>query len=319
MTCPCSAVPIQLSGILKNFSQAPDRLGTEGALGSLLAIGRVPRTSFETGGPRRLLAHAGTRGVIQGYRQTPSRSRDTRAGGFGPLSFLERGQRIHVSDAGSGHALPECLHGREICALSGGSVPFFSLRRFSFKIREQAAYNKKIYCVDNALALAMGSRFSEDRGRLYENLVAIELWKRMVNHDCVVYYWKNAEKEEVDFVTQSGTRIQALIQVCQGFEDARTFEREVRALLKAGRELRCDHLLVLSESQEGTEDRKWFGLKGRIHFVPLWMWLSRTGGSLRKLTPRWRVAGPWLRPGVQERNPPAFLFPKKHAEPLYEL
>ena len=150
---------------------------------------------------------------------------------------------------------------------------FFSLRRFSFKVREQASYNKKIYCVDNGLALAMGFRFSGDRGRLYENLVAVALWKRRLNHAIEVFFWKNAQNEEVDFVIQEGTRVEALIQVCQRVDDPRVLDREIRALLKAGKELRCRNLFILSEEREDTESFEWFGIKGRIQFVPLWRWL----------------------------------------------
>jgi len=53
----------------------------------------------------------------------------------------------------------------------------FSLKRFSFKLRNQAGQNKKIYCTDNGLAVTAGFRFSANRGSLYENLVAIALQK----------------------------------------------------------------------------------------------------------------------------------------------
>lgn len=151
---------------------------------------------------------------------------------------------------------------------------FFSVRRFSFKIREQAAYNKKIYCVDNGLALAMGSRSSADQGRLYENLVAIALWKHCLKHEVEVFFWKNAQNEEVDFVVKRGRRIEALIQVCQQLDDTRTQDREIRALLKAGEELKCDNLLVLTEDDEKVETKEWYQLRGRIRFVPLWKWLA---------------------------------------------
>lgn len=153
---------------------------------------------------------------------------------------------------------------------------FFSIRRFSFKVREQAAYNKKVYCVDNGLALAMGFRFSEDSGRLYENLVAIALWKQVLKHSAEVFFWKNAQNEEVDFVVKEGLQVKTLIQVCQRTDDPKTLDREVRALLKAGQELKCGNLLVLTEDREATERIEWFGIAGEIRFVPLWKWLPGT-------------------------------------------
>ncbi|MCJ7767514.1 ATP-binding protein, partial [Candidatus Bathyarchaeota archaeon] len=45
---------------------------------------------------------------------------------------------------------------------------FFKLNRFSFKLKEQIASNKKIYCVDNGFIFAKAFKFSPDMGQLYE-------------------------------------------------------------------------------------------------------------------------------------------------------
>jgi predicted AAA+ superfamily ATPase len=153
------------------------------------------------------------------------------------------------------------------------SFLFFSLRRFSFKVRQQASYNKKIYCVDNGLAMAMGSRFSPDEGRLFENLAAIALWQETLRNNTELFYWKNAQNEEVDFVRKEGLQIVELIQVCRTLDDPKTRDREVRALLKAGDELKCQNLLVLTTDQDEVQTVEWFGLKGVVRFLPLWKWL----------------------------------------------
>lgn len=159
------------------------------------------------------------------------------------------------------------------------SFMFFTLKRFSFKVREQAAYNKKIYAVDNGLALALGFRHSGDKGRLYENLAAIALWKRVLNHAAHIYFWKNADSEEVDFVVKEGTRITELIQVCSNMGHEETRSRELRALLKAGQELKCSNLLILTPDRDGEEDAEWFGIKGHIRFMSLWRWLLQDKAS----------------------------------------
>ena len=152
---------------------------------------------------------------------------------------------------------------------------FFPLSRFSFRVREQAAANKKIYCTDTGFVAAKAFRISDSRGMLYENLVAIELWKMQQQGGVSVYFWKNTQQEEVDFVVRQENRVMALIQVCADLQDERTRSREIRALLKASRELRCDNLLILSEQEEKTEVAGWFGMKGSIRYVPLWKWLER--------------------------------------------
>ncbi|MDO9325727.1 MAG: ATP-binding protein [Methanoregula sp.] len=152
---------------------------------------------------------------------------------------------------------------------------FFSLSRFSFKVREQVTSNKKIYCTDTGFVAAKAFRVSENRGKLYENLVAIALWKNQLQGKASVWYWKNAQQEEVDFVVQKELQVTALIQVCADLRDEKTKSREIRALLKASRELRCNNLLILSEREEKTEVSEWFGMEGTIRFVPLWKWLEQ--------------------------------------------
>jgi predicted AAA+ superfamily ATPase len=159
---------------------------------------------------------------------------------------------------------------------------FFSVPRFSFKVREQVAANKKIYCTDTGFIDAKAFRISENRGKLFENLVAIALWKQQIAGGTSVYYWKNPQQEEVDFVVKQGTRITALIQVCADLQDEKTRSHEIRALLKASRELGCENLLLLSEREDKTQDAEWFGMKGKIRYLPLWRWLESmsAGNSL---------------------------------------
>ena len=168
---------------------------------------------------------------------------------------------------------------------------FFSVPRFSFKFRNQVAENKKIYCIDNGFITAKAFRFSENRGRLLENLVAIELKRRTLAGDTELFFWKNVEQEEVDFVVKQGTRISELIQVCADATGSRTRQREVRALVKAGNELNCKNLIVLTENEEREESAEWFGMQGTIRFLPLWKWLlplpeknheELSGGSHKK-------------------------------------
>ena len=151
---------------------------------------------------------------------------------------------------------------------------FFSIPRFSFKVREQVAANKKVYVTDTGFVDAKAFRVSENRKKLYENLVAIALWKIQLAGNASIYYWKNPQQEEVDFVLKQGSSITALIQVCSDLQDEKTRSREVRALLKASRELGCDNLLILSEREEKTEVAEWFGVTGTIRYIPLWKWLE---------------------------------------------
>lgn len=147
---------------------------------------------------------------------------------------------------------------------------FFKLNRFSFKVKEQMASNKKIYCVDNGFISAKAFKFSPDMGQLYENVVAIELKKLEMDGVANIYFWKSKQQEEVDFVVKQGLKVTHLIQVCFDVSDVKTREREIRALIKAGKELKCKNLVAITEDYEAKEKISWFGVEGNIRFIPLW-------------------------------------------------
>jgi len=52
-------------------------------------------------------------------------------------------------------------------------------------------------------------------------------------------------------------------------DDYDTKKRELRALLKAGKELRCSNLMVITEDYEAEEKIK----NKKVKFIPLWKWL----------------------------------------------
>jgi predicted AAA+ superfamily ATPase len=150
---------------------------------------------------------------------------------------------------------------------------FFTIPRFSFKVREQQKSNKKLYCFDNGFYQAKAFQFSADYGKLLENLIAIELKKRSLEKGWNLFYWKGREQEEVDFVVQQNNVVSHLIQVCWSTDQERTKEREIRSLLKASRELNCNNLLVITHDFESREKVSWFGLEGEIEFIPARKWL----------------------------------------------
>jgi len=147
---------------------------------------------------------------------------------------------------------------------------FFVIERFSYKLRQQAIAPKKIYSIDTGLIHATAFRSSEDRGWILENCVAVELLRRKhYRKGPEVFYWKGAAGEEVDFCLKEGTRVRELIQVCADLGRAETKERELRSLVKAGEDLRCRSLSILTDDEEGLEHYK--GM--RIPVKPVWKWL----------------------------------------------
>lgn len=153
----------------------------------------------------------------------------------------------------------------------------FKVRRFSFKVKEQIDSNKKMYCIDNGFINARAFQISPDKGKLYENRVAISLHKRQIDTGEQVYYWKNVAHEEVDFVIKEGHRITQLIQVCADMRNPKTKDREIRSLLKASKELACKNLLIITEDVEEEKKETWFGTTRMVQYMPLWKWLIQNG------------------------------------------
>lgn len=153
----------------------------------------------------------------------------------------------------------------------------FTVPRFSFKPREQAASCKKSYAIDNGLITASGFQSSPNHGRLMENLVAIACHRRQLRGEIRLYYWQDPQKAEVDFVIHQDRSVRTLIQVCVNPENPKVLEREIRGLLKASRELRCMDLLLLTDSQEGESQESWQGYTATVRRRPLWEWLLSQG------------------------------------------
>ncbi len=149
------------------------------------------------------------------------------------------------------------------------------LERYSPKLKEQIIAPKKAYVVDHGLSLAVGFTVSENRGRIFENVVLIELMRRKnqgADIDC--FYYKDHQGHEVDFVVKERLKVKELIQVCYDLSNEETKARELRGLAEASKELRCTNLVLITSDLDKKEalDQK-FGVKAIVHYVPLWKWL----------------------------------------------
>lgn len=150
----------------------------------------------------------------------------------------------------------------------------FTVPRFSYKAREQAASNKKAYAVDTGFVDAFGTALSPNWGRLFENLVAIELFRRQLRGEIRFFFWKDCHGIEADFVVQDGLVIRQILQVSLDTSDPKTRQREIRGLCKASRELGCQDLLLLTESEEGLTEEPWEGSVYPVRSIPIWKWLA---------------------------------------------
>lgn len=140
---------------------------------------------------------------------------------------------------------------------------------FSYKIKSQIQHPKKIYFADNFFISRYSTIFSHNSGRLMENCVAIELFRRKFRDPLMeIFYWKDYREREVDFVVKNKTDIE-LIQVtyASSFQDIK--EREIKALIKAGEELKNSKLYIITWDYEDKREIA----NRKVKFIPLWKWL----------------------------------------------
>lgn len=94
----------------------------------------------------------------------------------------------------------------------------FAVPHFSYSLKQAMAEPRKYYACDTGLQLAVSKSFSPDRGKSYENAVAISLFRE--NKD--TYYYRG-DSADIDFVVKEGARITAM-NVCSS-PDAPARER----------------------------------------------------------------------------------------------
>ncbi len=143
---------------------------------------------------------------------------------------------------------------------------FFSLQRYSFKVKETVRAPRKIYAVDNGLVTARARQVSQDNGRLLENAVFLELLRQGLKPNRNIFYYRTRSNREVDFLILDGHRVHTLIQVCHSMDDQRTRARESKALLQAATELSPEQLTIVTWDTETTIEEN-----GKtIHAIPFW-------------------------------------------------
>lgn len=143
----------------------------------------------------------------------------------------------------------------------------FAINRFSYSLKEQIHNAKKIYFIDQALAETVGFRFSEDYGRMLENIVFLELKRQ--NKE--IYFHKITK--ECDFLIREGYNISTAIQVSSSLKNKETREREINGLLEAMDTYNLDLGLIITEDEKEQITETYKSKEFKIEVIPCWQWL----------------------------------------------
>ena len=142
------------------------------------------------------------------------------------------------------------------------SYLIFTVPKFSYSYKKQQMNPKKVYSIDNGLSNANSITFSEDKGKMLENSVFLELKRR---YQEIFYYQKSGE---CDFLVKE-KGILGAIQVCYELNDENE-KREINGLLEALKELKLKEGLILTYDQEDE-----YSIEGKkIAVKPVWKWLE---------------------------------------------
>lgn len=143
----------------------------------------------------------------------------------------------------------------------------FFVNQYHHSLKTQAHYGKKEYFIDLGLAGKVGFRFSEDRGRVLENIIFLELKRRK----CEIYFHK--KNKECDFLIKNQHKIIQAIQVTLHLENEETMQREMSGLKEAMQEHHLKTGLILTENTECQLDN--------VTVMPVWKWLlSDSSGEI---------------------------------------
>ena len=151
---------------------------------------------------------------------------------------------------------------KEYISYLANSYLFFELLKFSYSVRQQLNSPRKIYLIDSAFNQICGLNFSENKGKVLENMVFIQLKRK--NKE--IYYY--ADKNECDFIIKDKTKITEAIQVCYSL-NKNNKEREIAGLIEAMEKFNLKKGIIITYEQAeeiNIKDKK-------IYVLPIYKWL----------------------------------------------
>lgn len=121
------------------------------------------------------------------------------------------------------------------------------IKAYSYSLKEQLRARKKLYLNDNSFLAQTSFRFSKDQGKLFENLVYVELTK--LGYE--IYFYN--KEFECDFIAKKDNQLYAF-QVCYEL-NAHNLKREIDGLKKLPIDCQEKHLIVYEKPMFPVNDK----------------------------------------------------------------
>lgn len=141
----------------------------------------------------------------------------------------------------------------------------FEIEKYEKNLKTQMRASKKIYAIDTGLRNVNSNHSSEDKGKLLENIIFLQL--RRHSRD-INYFSKNYE---CDFLVLDKKKPAHAIQVTySNLESEELKKRELLGLQECIQEHGLNHGTLITHSREETIRID----KTVIHLIPAWKWLK---------------------------------------------
>jgi predicted AAA+ superfamily ATPase len=138
------------------------------------------------------------------------------------------------------------------------------LTRHDNNFRERNKSPKKVYALDNGVAVTMGVRHSPDNGSLLENVVCTELLKAGKQ----LRYFRSPQGHEVDFLITEGHEVTELCEVSWSVDEQKALDKKLSSLAHAAKETRCSRATIVTWLEEKTVKAGDL----TINIVPFYKW-----------------------------------------------
>lgn len=151
----------------------------------------------------------------------------------------------------------------------------FSVKCFDLSERKSSLKTRKIYPVDpgliNAYAIHPNTKLSQS--------LETAVFRSLRETSETIHYYMTEQGWEVDFILQTPEGGVELYQVCVSLKDKDTYEREIRALTQAMKELalKSGIIITLEEEEEISVS------EGTIFIIPAWKFLLKVSAHIMEV------------------------------------